>query len=46
MIGFCEIEGKIGVFLSPQQKVGTGTPIPTIFFLVYYDNIMKHLDKF
>ena len=47
---FCEIEEKNeNVFCPhpppPQQKVGTGAPIPTNTFLVYY-NIMKHLVKF
>ena len=48
MIGFCKFWGKNEIIFAPpppQQKGGTGAPIPTIF-LVYYGNIMKHCAKF
>ena len=34
------------LFVGLSQKVGTGAPITTLCFLVNYDNIMRHPDKF
>ena len=49
MIGFCKVEEKKGLKNicpppSPSQKVGTGAM--SIFFLLHYDNILKHPAKF
>ena len=48
MIGFCKIEEKkLNNFLPPpSQKIGTGALILTFYFLLHYDNIMKHPTKF
>ena len=46
MIGFCKIKEKGLKNFCPTQKVGTGAPIPTIIFLLHYDNIIKQPAKF
>ena len=48
MIEFCKIKEKYCIFWTPPPptKAETGAPIPTISFLVHYDNIMKYPAKF